>query len=589
MKKVVLPVLLALATILPLISHAQSCPATGSNVVLVGTGTQDKTTGFQITQNTLWTRNNIYVLNGCIFVNSGATLTIESGTIIKGDQANQGTLVIRQGGRLEAVGTPTQPIVFTSNQPAGSRAPGDWGGIILCGRAPVNLPGNPTIEGGVNATFGGTDPADNSGTLQYVRIEYPGVAFQPNNEINGLTLGGVGYGTTIDHIQVTGSGDDSFEWFGGTVNAKYLIALAGTDDDFDTDNGFSGRVQYGLGLRNPGRGDTGSGGVSNGLESDNDATGTVNGPQTSAVFSNMTILMPTTPTPSSPFNNSASALIRRNSAQSIFNSVFAGRRFGVELNSNSANYTQSNAQSGSLVLSNNVVSTSAFSATLTNRAGRSTYGTGVTPLAGFNVNSIVATGNDTTQAVAGLGLSADNFQFDGNCANNRQCVPNFPLPSASILNAGAAFTNTKLTGAGNGGPNSTFDAVNFRGAFGASNTPAGNWATSWTNFNPQNTCYNVPGLTLSNKAAAEQIQSLSVAPNPTEGAAKLSFELKKAGTVSVRVLDVTGREVAVVTKAVKLAAGTQVIQLPASLNAGLYLASVTTDNGTQSVRFVVAK
>ncbi|WBO83671.1 T9SS type A sorting domain-containing protein [Hymenobacter yonginensis] len=588
MKKVVLPVLLALATLVPLASQAQ-CPTTASNVILVGTGTPDKQTGFQITQNTTWTRNNIYVLNGCVYVNSGATLTIEAGTIIKGDLANQGALVIRQGARLNAVGTPTQPIVFTSNQPAGSRAPGDWGGIILCGRAPVNLSGNPTIEGGVNATFGGTDPADNSGTLQYVRIEYPGVAFQPNNEINGLTLGGVGYGTTIDHIQVTGSGDDSFEWFGGTVNAKYLISLAGTDDDFDTDNGFSGRVQYGLGLRNPGRGDNASGGVSNGFESDNDATGTANGPQTSAVFTNMTILLPTSTTPASPFNNSASALIRRNSAQSIFNSVFAGRRFGVELNSNSANYTQSNAQGGSLVLSNNVISTTAFSTTLANRAGRSTYGTGVTPLAGFNINPIVAAGNDTTRAVAGLGLNGDNFNFEGNCSNNAQCVPSFALPAASILNSGGAFTNAKLTGAGNGGPNSTFDVVSFRGAFGAPNTPAGNWATGWTNFNPQNTCYNVPGQVLANKAAAEQLQGLSVAPNPTEGAARLSFELKKAGAVTVRVLDATGREVALVTNAAKLAAGTQVVQLPASLNAGLYVAAVTTEAGTQSVRFVVAK
>jgi hypothetical protein len=589
MKKVVLPVLLALAAVLPLASSAQTCPAQGTNVVLVGTGTPDKQTGFQITQNTTWTRNNIYVLNGCVYVNSGATLTIESGTIIKGDLNNQGTLVIRQGGRLNAIGTPTQPIVFTSNQPAGSRQPGDWGGIIICGNAPSNLSGNPQVEGGINATFGGTNAADNSGTLQYVRIEYPGVAFQPNNEINGLTMAGVGSGTTIDHIQITGSGDDSFEWFGGTVNAKYLISLGSTDDDFDTDNGFSGRVQYGLALRNPTRGDNASGGVSNGFESDNDATGTANTPLTSAVFTNMTILMPTTPTPSSPFNNSAGALIRRNSAQSIFNSVIAGRRYGVELNSNSANYTQTNAQNGSLVLSNNVISTTAFSATLTKRTARSTYGTGVTPLAGFNTNSFVATGNDTTQTVAGLGLNADNFAFEGNCSNNPQCVPNFQLPSASILGSGAAFTNAKLTGAGNGGPNSTFDVVSFRGAFGPAGTAAATWANGWTNFNPQNTCYNVPGSVLANKAADAPVQGLSVAPNPTEGAANLSFELKKASTVTVRVLDVTGRTVATVRNAQKLNTGVQTIELPASLKAGLYVASVTTGETTQAVRFVVTK
>jgi hypothetical protein len=555
-----------------------ACPSTASNVISVGTGTPDKTTGFQITTNTTWTRNNIYLLNGVVFVNDGVTLTIESGTIIKGDLNNQGALVIRQGGKLNAIGTPTQPIVFTSNQPAGMRAPGDWGGIIICGRAPVNLPGNPTIEGGVNATFGGTNPADNSGTLQYVRIEYPGVAFAVNNEINGLTLGGVGHGTTIDHIQVSGSGDDSFEWFGGTVNAKYLIGLAGTDDDFDTDNGYSGRVQYGISIRDPRRGDIATGGVSNGFESDNDATGTTNMPQTSAVFTNMTVLMPTTPTQASPFNNADGALIRRNSAQSIFNSVFAGRPFGLELNSNSVNLTTANAASGSLVFVNNVLA----GYTAPGRAGRTTSNSGAT--AGFSINAFVGgNGNDTTRTVAALGLNGDNFAFGGS-AGNPQLTPYFALPANSILNTGASFANAKLTGTGNGGVNSTFDVVTYRGAFGATN-----WATGWTNFNPQITCYNVPGSVLANKKADEQVQGLSVAPNPTEGAAKLTFELKRASAVSVRVLDVTGRVVAVVRDGQRLSTGVQSVELPASLQAGLYVASVTTGETTQAVRFVVTK
>src|SRR4028119_503940 len=217
MKKTVLTLLTAF--MVSIAAQAQ-CPAT-ANVISVGTGTPAKS-GFDITTNTTWTNNNIYLLNGIVYVNSGVTLTIEPGTIIKGSFANQGALVIRQGGRINAAGTPTQPIVFTSEKPAGMRQPGDWGGLIICGNAPTNRTGNPTIEGGTQATYGGTNPADNSGVLQYVRIEYPGIPFLPGNEINGLTLGGVGSGTTIDHIQVTASGDDSFEWFGGTVNAKYL-------------------------------------------------------------------------------------------------------------------------------------------------------------------------------------------------------------------------------------------------------------------------------------------------------------------------------------------------------------------------------
>ncbi|PJJ54497.1 T9SS type A sorting domain-containing protein [Hymenobacter chitinivorans] len=574
MKKIVLPALLALALASsPLVSQAQTCPSTASNVISVGLGRPDKS-GFEITQNTTWTRNNIYLLNGAVYVNDGVTLTIESGTIIKGDLTNQGALIIRQGGKINAAGTASQPIVFTSNQPAGSRGPGDWGGLIICGRAPVNLPGNPTIEGGVVATFGGTNAADNSGVLQYVRIEYAGIAFLPNNEINGLTLGGVGSGTTIDHIQVTASGDDSFEWFGGTVNAKYLIALGSTDDDFDTDNGFSGRVQYGLAIRDPRRGDFASGGVSNGFESDNDATGTANAPQTSAVFSNMTILLPTTPTPASPFNNAAGALIRRNSAQSIFNTVITGRPYGLELNSNSTNLTTNSAQGGSLVFANNVLAGSGT------RAARVTSNSGST--AGFSVNTFVGGSNDTTRTVAALGLNADNFFFEGNCSN-KPCVPTLQLPTASLLNTGAAFTNAKLTGAGNGGPNSTFDVVTYRGAFGSTN-----WATGWTNFNPQNTCYNLPGQTLATKSASDQVQSLSVAPNPSAGAALLSFELKRADVATIRVTDALGRNVALI-EAGRLAAGPQQVALPASLRNGVYVATVSTSETSQTTRFVVAK
>ncbi|MFN9325963.1 MAG: hypothetical protein ACK6A5_11335, partial [Flavobacteriales bacterium] len=180
-----------------------------------------------ITTNTTWTSNNKYLLKGFIYIEDGATLTIQAGTIIKGDKPTKGTLIVKRGGKLIADGTASQPIVFTSNQAAGNRDYGDWGGIIICGRAPHNQPSDPTIEGGVDAQYGGTDPDDNSGILRYVRIEFSGIPFQPNQEINGLTMGAVGRGTILDHIQVSYCGDDSNEWFGGTVNAKHLIALRG--------------------------------------------------------------------------------------------------------------------------------------------------------------------------------------------------------------------------------------------------------------------------------------------------------------------------------------------------------------------------
>ena len=149
-----------------------------------------------ITTNTTLTANNSYLLSGFVRVNSGATLTIEPGTIIYGENATQGTLIVKPGGKVIAEGTQNSPIVFTSEftKPGASRPPtyGDWGGIILLGNAPINIPGGTTAIEGPGDTYGGSNADDNSGVLRYVRIEYPGIAFSQNNEINGLTCGGVG-------------------------------------------------------------------------------------------------------------------------------------------------------------------------------------------------------------------------------------------------------------------------------------------------------------------------------------------------------------------------------------------------------------
>jgi hypothetical protein len=548
MKKLLLPALLActVAAVTPVAtaSAQTACPAAPAPISVSGS----------LTGTINWTSDNVYLLNGFVYVESGAILNIQPGTIIKGDKASKGALIIKQGGRIEANGTATQPIVFTSNQPAGSRARGDWGGLILCGRAPVNQAGTPTIEGGVQAVYGGTDPNDNSGTLRYVRIEFPGIAFQPNSEINGLTMGGVGAGTTIDYVQVAYCGDDSFEFFGGTVNAKHLVAIAATDDDFDTDFGYSGKVQYGLILRDPNAADVSG---STAFESDNDAGGSTLTPRTAPVFSNVTAILPN---PIGATANFTRAMhLRRNTSISIFNSVLTGWPQGLTLDGSGV---QANATSGALVLKNNVLA--GIMTPYTQQSG------GTYDVQGFWLNN----GNTTLPNATDLNLNPDNFSFQ------QFYSPNFTLPAASPLVSGAAFTDPKLAG-------EFFDNVAYRGAFGPAGTP--NWAAGWTNFNPNITCYNRPGQTLSTRKSDEQVQALSVAPNPTDGPATLSFELKKASAVTVRVLDATGRAVALVTNATKLAAGAQAIQLPASLKAGLYVASVTTGETVQSVRFVVTK
>lgn len=282
-----------------------------------------------ITKNSVVKNNGKpYLLKGFAYVKPGFTLTIEPGVVIKGDLATKASLIIEPGAKIIAEGTADKPIVFTSNQAKGSRKPGDWGGLILLGKAPVNK--TPAIVEGENTTqFGGTDAADNSGILKYVRIEFAGIAFETDKEINGLTFGGVGSGTTVDYVQVSNSGDDAFEWFGGTVNAKHLISYRTLDDDFDTDNGFSGNVQYGLILRDPLIAD--QAGDSNGFESDNDASGTEALPKTSAKFANVSVFMGEGATIDSKYRSHFR--IRRSSEISIYNTVSSGKwnSGGIEL------------------------------------------------------------------------------------------------------------------------------------------------------------------------------------------------------------------------------------------------------------------
>ena len=226
-----------------------------------GTTGQTITVSGRINADTTFRKANTYILKGLVYMVGNHTLTIEPGTIIKG--AFSGTdvaaLIITRGSKLMASGTETEPIIFTSSSP--NPQSGDWAGIVLCGKAGINasyngINGLYQVEGGIDNANGdglagsgdATAPAsvdnDNSGTLKYVRIEYAGYGFQPDKEINSLTMACVGSGTTIDHIEVAYAKDDAYEWFGGTVNCKYLISFKTQDDDFDTDNGFSGKIQF---------------------------------------------------------------------------------------------------------------------------------------------------------------------------------------------------------------------------------------------------------------------------------------------------------------------------------------------------------
>lgn len=326
-------------------------------VYATSTYAQDTPLQGDITSDMTLTSNNTYILKGFVRVKAGATLTIEPGTIIYGETSSQGSLIIQPGGKIHAEGTETRPIVFTSEftKPGSTQQPnyGDWGGVILLGNAPVNVPGGKALIEGPADEYGGDDPADNSGVMKYVRIEYPGIAFSLNNEINGLTFGGVGNKTKIEYIQVSYSGDDSFEWFGGTVNCKYLIAYRGWDDDFDSDFGYNGKLQFLISVRDPNIADQSQ---SNGFESDNDGQGSTNTPRTAPTWYNVTLIGPAATT-SSSYNSlyRRGMHLRRSSQNKIGNALIMGWPDGVLIDGVN---TVADAQSGEMYLKNSIIACS---------------------------------------------------------------------------------------------------------------------------------------------------------------------------------------------------------------------------------------
>jgi len=434
-------------------------------------------------------KKGTYTLKGWVYIADGAELTIEPGTIIKGDKQTKAALIVERGGKLIAQGTQTAPIVFTSEEAKGNRRPGDWGGIIICGKAPHNA-GEAQIEGGPRTKHGGSDAHDNSGILSYVRIEFAGYPFDVDEEINGLTLGSVGDGTQIDHVQVSYSNDDSFEWFGGTVNCKNLIAFRGWDDDFDTDNGYCGAVQYGLVVRDSKIADKSQ---SNGFESDNDASGSTATPYTTATFSNITFVGPkavdaafqnTTDyiTGGDMFPNNGSGLgrfqsamqIRRGSRLNCINSIAFGYPIGLILDGEKGD-TQKQAESGNIRLSNIWFADMDILGSDANKVYKDSLVTGYDS----NKKAIIDNTRESFSSTFFKAAARNNRVFSdistwGLGSISGLSVNVMPTTGSQLLSA-ASFT---------GITSSWFDQVNFIGAFGTDN-----WTAGWTNFDPENTDY----------------------------------------------------------------------------------------------------
>lgn len=442
-----------------------------SSVVPPTGGTENTILEGRITTNRTLKTGYTYKLRGLVYVTNGAILTIEPGTRIVGENGRNGGLIITRSCKIIADGTVEKPIIFTSEAATPQR--GDWCGLVILGNAPTNASFNGTqgigeIEGGINNSDGlglygtpstqGQNPADNSGILRYVRIEYAGYAFLPDKEINSLTLGGVGSNTIIDHVQVSYANDDAFEWFGGTVNCKHLISYRTLDDDFDTDNGYSGKVQFGIVLRDSSVAD-----ISNteAFESDNDAAGSSLLPQTAAVFSNITAMGPkATLANIGNAYHLAAAQIRRNSSMSLFNSILMGYPTGIFIDATKGVPVDNNIPSG-LFIQNTIVAgcpTPVRYAISPNTAIPITPNTSASITAWFNT---AAYGNSTLTTNAEVGLIAP-FNYN---------APDFnPASASSAVAIGAAFSNPKLS--------TGFTSVSYKGACAVGDT----WWKTWTKF-----------------------------------------------------------------------------------------------------------
>ena len=311
-------------------------PPTIGAALVTGTISQDRTLR----------SDTVYTLQGAVRVESGATLTIEPGTVIQGDADVSPTfLLIQQGGMINAVGTADRPIVFTSSRPAGQRRRGDWGGVVLNGRAPCNF--GPTCEGeGPVGTYGGDQPNDNSGHLSYVRIEYVGQVFTADNELNGLTLNGVGSGTQIDHIQVHYGLDDGIEFFGGNVNVKYAIVTGAEDDSFDYSTGWQGKGQFWLAQQDPQIGDKG-------FEVDGNEDVFTAEPVTNPQIYNVTLIG------KGPGGNTSSEVsgsgvqLRRGTAGKVYNGIVLGFITGLDIDDAA---TVDHCLNGTLMMANTIFS-----------------------------------------------------------------------------------------------------------------------------------------------------------------------------------------------------------------------------------------
>ena len=531
-----------------------------------------------ISNNLVLDANQVYLLDGETYVEAGASITIPAGTIIKGaltPSAGKGqasVLVIQRGGQILANGTADAPVIFTSDRDnvadpfdLSESSRGLWGGVVVLGNA-TNNRGERTIEGipaTARTTYGPTaaggafplDDDDNSGVMRYVSIRHAGFTLTADAEINGLTLGAVGRGTTLEYIEVFANSDDSFEFFGGTVNAKYLVGAFSGDDDIDWDTGYTGKLQYVFSIKDQ------SGDVGRCIEGDGSASPFTATPMSSPVVSNLTCVG--SGLGSSPGGSDAGGptfALRDNTGGFIYNSVltqFQTDRGGIDLepaadvpNPDATTSTQQNFFDGELDIRNNIF----FDFSVGNTAAAIVRRDNAQLEAEIDArNRFVSPG--LVYVLDGPNAGDDARDQDGVLD---------PRPGSSAAAAsGAAFNVGKLSG------DTFFDTVDYLGAFAPAPAPV--WTRGWTAMSSA-----LYFSEASERATPNELGpvadgfSLSVGPNPTRGDATVRFSLTEAQNVDIALYDVTGRRVAQVSGT--FPAGPGAVALPtAGLAPGVYV------------------
>jgi len=435
-----------------------------------------------------WTADNSYLVNGFLFVNPGQTLNIEAGTIIRfqeqattGDNAS--ALIVSRGATINATGTASAPIIFTAERDTDVNSASDivgnqrglWGGIIILGNASQNtVPGEQAIEGiptsETRGIYGGSDDEDNSGVFQYVSIRHGGSDIGAGNEINGLSMGCVGRGTTIDHVEVAFNTDDGFEWYGGTVNCKYLVATYCGDDSYDYDQGWRGMGQYWFTIQSVGGDNGGSAGEHDGGTEPESGT-----PFATPIIYNATYL-------GDPSNDGL--VIRDNAGGQYHYSVFQQWDEGCQVE----NTGTEAAPTGSYARFLDFDATSSSAVGFALRGNRFfAIGDGslddLLNVTDSDADTVLRANTDSIQAALVLNAAFDNavagaaiFSLTDNNSNWTTTLPGL----ASELNLSGNFTVLDQTNPDNVSATSFIDAVSYRGAFDPNGTP---WTNGWTYLN----------------------------------------------------------------------------------------------------------